>query len=138
MGRRLARELTLKILYRYEEGDTNLPGILCTTLEGKKYKDHDKEFCRHLVEKTVNNLDIIDKHIMKVVKNWPYDRLSVIDKTILRFGTCEILYFNDIPVQVTINEAIEIAKKYGGSESGKFINGVLDAVKKSYESSNNK
>lgn len=138
MGRRLAREIALKILYRYEEGDTNLPGILRGILEEKEYKNSDKEFCRHLAEQTVNNLDTINEHIIKVLKNWPFDRISVIDKTILRLGTCEILYFNDIPVQVSINEAIEIAKKYGGSESGRFVNGVLDAVKKNYESSNNK
>lgn len=138
MGRRLARELALKILYRYEEGDRDLPGILCAILEGKKYADGDKEFCRHLIEKTINNVGVIDKKIIKILKNWPLDRVSVIDKIILRLGTCEILYFNDIPMQVSINEAIEIGKIYGGSDSAKFINGVLDAVKKNYESSNNK
>ncbi len=138
MGRRLARELALKILYRHEEGDANLLGILSAMLDGKKYSDGDKKFCRYLVDNTVKNLQNIDNNIIKVLKNWPYNRVSVIDKTILRLGTCEIIYFDDIPAQVSINEAIEIGKKYGGSDSGKFINGVLDAVKKNYESSCNK
>ena len=138
MGRRLARELALKALYRHEEGDANLLSILSTMFDGKKYSDSDKEFCRYLVDKTIKNLQNIDSNIIKVLKNWPYDRVSVVDKAILRLGTCEILYCDDIPVQVSINEAIEIGKKYGGSDSGKFINGILDAVKKNHESSNNK
>jgi len=138
MGRRLARELALKILYRYEEGDRDLPGILAATLQRKKYADADKEFCTHLVKKTVSNLDDIDQHITKVLKNWPYNRVSVIDKVILRLGACEILYFQDIPPQVTINEAVELGKKFGGSDSSKFINGVIDAVRKNYESSSNR
>ena len=138
MSRRLARELALKILYRYEEGDRDLPGILVATLQGKNYADGDKEFCTKLVEKTVSNLDIIDQRITGVLQNWPYDRVSVIDKAILRLGACEIIYFHDIPPQVTINEAIELGKKFGGSDSGEFINGVIDAVRKNYESSNNR
>jgi N utilization substance protein B len=138
MGRRLARELALKILYRYEEGNTNVVEILHTALDQKKYVSSDKKFSRHLVEQTINNLSEIDAVIIKVIKNWPYDRIAVIDKIILRLGTCEIIYFDDIPAQVSINEAIEISKKYGGSDSRKFVNGVLDAIKRNYESSNNK
>jgi len=138
MGRRLARELAMKILYRYAEGDTNLPKIMHGILDAKKYTAQDKEFSKHLVDKTINNLPDIDAHITKVLKNWPFDRISIIDKAILRLGTCEILYLKDIPAQVSINEAIEIGKKYGGGDSGRFINGVLDAVKKNYESSNNR
>lgn len=138
MGRRLARELALKILYRYEEGDTNLSKIMNDILEAKKYTEDDKTFSKQLAETTINNLSAIDAHIIEVLKNWPFDRISVIDKIILRLGTCELLYFKDIPAQVSINEAIEIGKKYGGGDSGRFINGVLDAVKKHYESSNNR
>ncbi|UCG91414.1 MAG: transcription antitermination factor NusB [candidate division WOR-3 bacterium] len=138
MGRRLARELALKILYRYEEGDTNLSKIMNDILEAKKYTEDDKTFSKQLAETTINNLSAIDAHIVEVLKNWPFDRISVIDKIILRLGTCELLYFKDIPAQVSINEAIEIGKKYGGGDSGRFINGVLDAVKKHYESSNNR
>jgi N utilization substance protein B len=138
MGRRLARELAMKILYRYEEGDADSPMTMTRFLDGKKYNDADKVFCRTLVETTISNLREIDREITRVLKNWSYDRISVIDKTILRMGTCEVLFLEDIPAQVSINEAIEIGKKYGGTDSGRFINGVLDAVKKNNESRDNK
>ena len=138
MGRRLARELALKILYRYEEGDTNLSGVMTAVLNSKNYTEDDKTFCRRLICKTIERLDEIDTNIMAVLKNWEYDRISVIDRIILRLGTCEVLYFQDIPAQVSINEAIELGKKYGGGDSGRFINGVIDAIRKNYESSDHK
>jgi N utilization substance protein B len=138
MGRRLARELALKVLYRYEEGDSDLPGAMKSVLDAKVYEKNDKDFSKMLIEQTVHNMEQIDKEIVEVLQNWEYDRISVVDKTILRMGTCELLYFDDIPSQISINEAIEIGKKYGGNESGRFINGVLDAIRKSHESSNNK
>ena len=137
MGRRLARELALKVLYRYVEGDDNLPLVIDNVLEAKNYSMPDKTFARTLVEKTVSNLKEIDEKIIRVIQNWEYDRISVVDKIILQMGTCEIVYFDDIPPQISINEAIEIGKKYGGNDSGRFINGVLDAIKKNYEGSNN-
>lgn len=137
MGRRLARELAMKALYRYEEGDTDSPMTIDELFSEKIYTDADKAFCRILVETTINNLSEIDRQITRVLKNWPYDRISVIDKTILRLGTCEMLFLKDIPPQVSINEAIEIGKKYGGTDSGRFINGILDAVKKNNESRDN-
>ena len=138
MGRRLARELAMKVLYKYEEGDVDSPMALTKLLDEKKYNDADKTFCRTLVETTISNLVEIDQEIITVLKNWSYDRISVIDKTILRLGACEVLFFEDIPPQVSINEAIEIGKKYGGTDSSRFINGVLDAVKKNNESRDNK
>jgi N utilization substance protein B len=138
MGRRLARELALKVLYSYVEGDTNLPLIMENVLEAKNYQSPDKTFARMLVEKTLANIKEIDENIIRVIQNWEYDRISVVDKIILQMGTCEIVYFEDIPPQISINEAIEIGKKYGGNDSGRFINGVLDAIKKNYEGSDNK
>lgn len=137
MGRRLARELALRVLYRYEEGDSDLQGAMKSVLDVKVYEKNDKSFSKMLIEQTVHNLEQIDKEIVFVLKNWEYDRISVVDKIILRIGTCELLYFDDIPSQISINEAIEIGKKYGGNESGRFINGVLDAIRKNHESSNN-
>lgn len=138
MGRRLARELAMKVLYRYEEGDTDSPITMTKLFDEKTYNDADKDFCRTLVETTLKNLSEIDQQITRVLQNWPYNRISIIDKTILRLGTCEVLFLEDIPPQVSINEAIEIGKKYGGADSGRFINGVLDAVRKNNESRDNK
>ncbi len=138
MGRRLARELALKVLYRFEEGDADVEGAIRSVLEVKRYQKNDKGFSRALIERTIENLGVIDKEIVKVLKNWEYDRISLVDKIILRMGTCELIYFDEIPSQISINEAIEIGKKYGGSDSGRFINGVLDAIRKNHESSNHK
>ncbi|UCD04803.1 MAG: transcription antitermination factor NusB [candidate division WOR-3 bacterium] len=137
MGRRLARELALKVLYRYEEGDADLQGAMKSVLETKVYYKNDKDFSKMLIERTVENIKKIDKEIINVLQNWEYDRISVVDKIILRMGACELIYFDDIPSQISINEAIEIGKKYGGIESGRFINGVLDAIRKCHESSDN-
>jgi N utilization substance protein B len=137
MGRRFARELALKVLYRYEEGDADLSGAMSSVIDAKLYERKDKDFSKALVERTVEKMGVIDKEIIKVLENWEYDRVSVIDKIILRIGTCELLFFDDIPSQISINEAIEIGKKYGGNESGRFINGVLDAIRKNHESSSN-
>ena len=137
MGRRLARELALKILYRYEEGDNDMPLVIEKVLEAKNYQSPDKAFSKTLVEKTLANLKEIDEKIIRVIQNWEYDRISVVDKIILRMGTCEMVFFDDIPPQISINEALEIGKKYGGNDSGRFINGVLDAIRKNYEGSDN-
>jgi len=134
----LARELAMKILYRCAESDTDLPVVISSVLEGKKYTTKDKAFCQALVDTTLSNLPEIDREIVKVLENWSFIRISIIDKTILRLGTCEVLFLEEIPPQVTINEAIEIGKKYGDKESGRFINGVLDAVKRNNESRDNK
>lgn len=135
MSRRQARELALKILYRYEEGDSDLPGIIRVMLEGEQYKVDVRVFCQHVVERTVEHVREIDGKIIAVLANWPFDRISVIDKIILRMGTCEMLFFDDIPPQVSINEAIELAKAFGGKDSGRFVNGILDAIKEKHESS---
>ncbi len=134
----MARELALQILYRYEEGDHNLKQIIDQVLESGRYRDEDRNFSQILVTRTIDALPQIDKHISKVLEHWDFNRVSLIDKIILRLGTCEILYFDDIPPRVSINEAIELGKKFGGSDSGRFINGVLDAVRKNYEGGNHK
>lgn len=134
----MARELAMKILYRCADGDTDLPGVISSVLEGKKYTTKDKAFCQTLVDTTLNNLAEIDREIVKVLENWSFIRIPIIDKTILRLGTCEVLFLEEIPPQVSINEAIEIGKKYGDKDSGRFINGVLDAVKRNNESRDNK
>ncbi|MGQ9464544.1 MAG: transcription antitermination factor NusB [bacterium] len=130
MSRRLARELALKILYCYISGRTEILMILNEFLNKKKYKSTVKAFSRKLVMLTIENMQTIDEQVKSVLQNWNYDRISTIDKLILRLGVCELLFFDDIPYEVTINEAVEMAKKYGTTESQKFVNGVLDAVVK--------
>ena len=87
-----------------------------------------KSFFTVLVVGTFRHLDEIDRIINDISKNWKLDRMAVVDRNIIRCAVFEILYLSDIPPTVTINEAIEIAKRYGTEDSPGFINGILDRI----------
>ncbi len=127
--RRVARELGLQLLYAIDITALSLQETLenFACLELKK-KPQPGDFTIHLLEKTLLNLAYIDSLLQKVITNWRLDRLSSIDKNILRLATSELLHFDDIPPKVTINEYIEIAKVYGDIDSPSFINGILDKI----------
>jgi transcription antitermination protein NusB len=86
-------------------------------------------FLRNLVLKTIRDTEVIDAIITQRALKWDLDRIARLDRIILRIGISEMLHFPDIPEKVSINEAIEIAKKYSTENSGKFVNGILDSVK---------
>lgn len=88
------------------------------------------DFIRHTVDGVLGSLDKIDKKIVAYAPDWPLDHMSIVDRNILRIGVYEIYFNEDIPAKVAINEAIEIAKSYGGPSSGKFVNGILGAMYK--------
>ncbi len=92
----------------------------------EKFLDKSKEFALDICTIISKNIEEIDKLIPKYLKNWKFDRILVIDRNILRMGVAELIYKEDIPYKVTINEAIELAKKFGDEKSGSFVNGVLD------------
>lgn len=97
---------------------------------GKKEQSGIKEFAMDLVKGTRNNLDKIDAMIETFTDNWLLKRMAAVDRNILRFAAYEILFRKDIPSAVTINEALEIAKKYSSTEAAAFLNGVLDRLAK--------
>lgn len=126
-NRRILRVKTLQILYAYEmnkEGLTSLTDGILSDIENKS----DKEFSIQLVNKVIACQKELDAKIKEKVDNWELARIALIDKLLLRLGIAEILYFPDIPPKVSINEVIEIGKDYSTSNSGKFINGILDAI----------
>lgn len=86
------------------------------------------DFARTLFETTVKSERQIDRYLKKHLKNWDLDRISAIDRAMLRMATCELLHFEEVPPKVTIDEAIEIVKRFSTPKSGDFINGILDAV----------
>jgi len=90
--------------------------------------DEDAEFVSETVDGVVEHLDEIDETIQKYATNWPMDQITIVDRNILRIGVYELKFNEKIPAKVAINEAIEIAKSYGGQASGKFVNGVLGAI----------
>jgi len=88
----------------------------------------DRGFVLSVVGGVIKNLQEIDKYIIKYATEWPLDQITIVDRNILRIGVYELVYDPTIPSRVAINEAIEIAKTFGGASSGKFVNGVLGAI----------
>ncbi len=126
--RRLIRERVLQMLYAYELSG-NLPEFILSDLFSEFQSDKDGyEFGKALFMCVIEHVDEFDQMIAKKIKNWEIERLALIDKIVLRMGICEFKYFPEIPPKVTINEAIELAKKFSTERSGKFVNGVLDAI----------
>ena len=125
--RRIVREKVLQVLYAYEMNKDSLAAISSFILSEISDKS-DKECAGELIYKVLSNISDLDQRIVKRVTNWEMNRIALIDKILLRMGICEILYFPDIPPKVSINESIEIAKDYSTAGSGKFINGILDAI----------
>ncbi|MBK7378384.1 MAG: transcription antitermination factor NusB [Ignavibacteriales bacterium] len=125
--RRFIREKVLQILYAYELNNQSLSETMNLILKEIKDKK-EREFAELLASRVITNKAEIDKKISLFVDNWEMSRVALIDKLLLRMGLCEILYFPDIPPKVSINEIIEIAKIFSTAGSGKFINGILDAI----------
>ena len=125
--RRIVRERVLQILYAYEMNHESLQLLIDGTLSDIKDKA-DKKFANDLINKVLIHIKELDEKILERVANWEMNRIALMDKLLLRMGICELLYFPDIPPKVSINESIEIAKDFSTAGSGKFINGILDAI----------
>jgi len=128
MGRRASREVAMKLLYQLEIQRDDREEQIKTALEENSLTQSDADYLLDVIEGVNNNLPYIDKIIEKSSKSWKINRLSKVDLSILRLGIYEISYRDDIPFSVSINEAVELAKKYSGDEAGSFINGVLGKV----------
>ena len=133
--RRLVRERVLQILYAYEMNGESLSNLINAILVDVP-EASDKEFANNLINRVLIHQKDLDNEIKKRVDNWEMNRIALIDKILLRKGLCELFYFPDIPPKVSINESIEIAKEYSTAGSGKFINGILDAVLSELKESN--
>ena len=127
--RHQVRESVISLLYAYEVGNQDIDKFLDEMLEEKKIRNKQRDFAKELFNGIIKNLENIDNTIKINIDKWDFDRIGVIEKGILRLGTYEILY-SALDKAVVINEAIEITKKFGGDNSPKFINGVLDKIKK--------
>lgn len=128
--RRKAREYALQGLYMYEVARAPLEEVLTLYWVDKEIAPDIREFARVLIRGSVETMPDIDRLIEKHSKNWKIERLDIVDKSILRMSIYAMLHMQDIPSVVTINEAIELGKLYGGENSGQFINGLLDAISK--------
>ena len=127
-----ARECALKVLYEIDVSGNPYKESLENFWQFQEEKDSSViDFASGLVEGAIENLERIDKEISQFATNWQLKRMAVIDRNILRLATYELLFKEDIPPKVSINEAVELAKKFGDTESGRFVNGVLDKINKS-------
>ena len=126
--RRAARELALKFLYQTEFNSENPDLELDSFCQRINATEEIQGFTRLLIKKLLLHEKEVDELLKKISTNWPQDRMAVIDRNILRLGVSELLFDSTTPPKVVINEAIEIAKKFGTDESPDFINGVLDKI----------
>lgn len=127
MSRRLAREVAFRALFQVDVGKCRAELALRHSREGFNLEQPEQDFVRELVEGAEKNRSMLDGLIKKHLVKWEIDRLSAVDRNLLRLALYEIIYRPDIPHAVSINEALELAKKYGSSgEAVGFINGVLD------------
>ena len=124
-----AREIALKVLYQIDiSGDVYQDAIdhVSETVKDKKVL----KFAKKLIQKTLEHIDTIDSVIEKHALHWDLDRMAVIDRNIIRYATYELIYCDNIPPKVSMDEAIELAKTFGSKNSGGFVNGILDRIRK--------
>lgn len=126
--RRKSREFALQVLYQL---DITKQDVIKTLAQFQNHFSGDEErddFMERLVLGVLEHCQEIDRLIKKYSKNWRLDRMNIIDRAILRMATFELLFCEEIPPKVTLNEAIELGKRFGSEDSGSFINGILDRI----------
>lgn len=128
-----AREVALQVLYQADVTDADPRQVVESYFQGQELEGLDpavRQFAAALVISTAEHLKEIDLKIASSAENWQFDRMAIVDRNILRLASCELLFRSDIPPKVAINEAVDLAKKFGDMESGKFVNGILDKISK--------
>ena len=128
--RRRARMLALQTLYEVDLANHAAGQVLQRHFENSTLPSEGQHFASQLVSGVVENEMRLDELIVRYAPEWPLDQMAAIDRNILRIAIFEFVLDGETPVKVAINEAIEMAKKYGDKDSGKFVNGVLDNINK--------
>ncbi len=127
-ARRKSRAVTLQVLYEVDSAGHEAERIIAHLATKEGLSEENKAFVRHLVNGVIQNREAIDRNIQRFAPAWPLGQMAVVDRSILRLAIFEILFDNEVSVKVAINEAVELAKKFGSENSPKFINGVLGSV----------
>ena len=126
--RRRARELAIQVLFHLEfspDDPSEAFDLICENFDARKSI---RDFSKKLVLGVCEEKKTLDKVISEASKNWRIERMARLDKSILRLAAFEIMFIEDIPPKVSLDEAVEIGKKFGGEDSGRYINGVLDNI----------
>lgn len=133
MRRRTSREKAMQTLFQIDVGGINPDKAISYTFGGDETTDIANEFGPSLVLGTLKHLDSIDELITQKTPEWGLNRMASVERSVLRMAIYELLYTSDVPPGVVINEAIELAKLFSGDESGAFVNGVLDEIRKTFK-----
>ena len=127
-ARRKARALVLQALYEVDSAGHEVEEVVTRLLADAGLSAENGAFVRELVSGVVQNKEKIDLNIQNFAPAWPIEQISVVDRNILRLAIFEVLLDNKVPVKVAINEAVELAKAFGGDSSSRFVNGVLGSI----------
>ncbi|MFC1934813.1 transcription antitermination factor NusB [Chloroflexota bacterium] len=127
-GRRKARAIALQVLYEVDSVRHDPGVVLACRLADESLSGGNGDFISGLVNGVVQNKEEMDHYIEGLATAWPVEQIAVIDRNILRLAIFEILFNNEVSVKIVINEAVELAKKFGSDNSSKFVNGVLGSV----------
>lgn len=133
--RRDGRVVAFQTLFSWDISKKPIDELLKFDWLDKKYNTNSIEYAVFLIKGVIDNLNIIDEKIKSKLRNWDLERISNIDKSILRFSVFSLLFEKDLSCNVVINEAVEIVKLFGNEDSYKFVNGILDAITKSEKNS---
>lgn len=133
IGRHRAREMALKVLYQHELGGGEPEAAFRYLCEEEGVEPEAAFFARELVEGVLRERAELDSYIGRYSRDWPLDRIAPVERNVLRLGLHELLHRPDIPPGVAVAEAVELAKTYGGEDSGRFVNGILGQVLRDLE-----
>ena len=126
-----SRELALQLLYQIDAREDDVLSTMEQFFEGEESVDEEvRVFARELVTGTRDSAEEIDAIITEAAENWRLDRMALVDRNILRMAVFEMLHLEEIPAKVSINEAIELGKRFLTKQSGSFINGILDRIRR--------
>ncbi len=129
-SRTLAREMALQLLYEYDATNELAQERVESFLADRAREPETHDYARILVAGVVEHRDEFDDIVERVAEHWAVSRMPVVDRNVLRVGMYELLYSPDVPAKVVINEAIELAKRFGSADSGRFVNAILDRIHK--------
>lgn len=132
-NRHLARTIAMQTLFSWDfngKQEQNLNNLIEQNFKQFAPKFNDYGFVKCIINGVIKHEVEIDNYITKYATEWPLDQITIVDRNILRIGVYELIFDQNMPAKVAINEAIEIAKTFGGESSGKFVNGVLGAIYK--------
>ena len=127
-SRRKSREFALQALYQWDIARQDIQRIIAQSREHFSLEKGEDEFSERIIRGVVEHLQELDQLIEAYSENWRLERISLIDRNILRMAVYELLYCEEIPPKVTLNEAVDLGKQFGTEDSGSFINGILDRI----------